>query len=65
MRISKKLTEEEKVALKISTIISDLRLDLEMVGIYLAIIVPSVAYNRFIQIAESAHHKKENRIGSD
>lgn len=56
-----KLTDEEKVAMRISAIVSDLRLDIEQVGEYLAEIAPSVSYNRLITIAESAQHHKEEK----
>lgn len=55
-----KLTDEEKVAQKISALVSDLRVDVEAVGMYLAQIQPSVGYNRLQVIAESAQHHKEN-----
>lgn len=53
-------TTEEKVAQRLATIVSDLRLDLDQVGIYLARTAPSVSYNRLIEIAESAQFEKEN-----
>jgi hypothetical protein len=56
-----KLTDEEKVAMRISAIVSDLRLDIEQVGEYLAVIAPTVSYNRLITIAESAQHHKEEK----
>ena len=58
--MAKKMTDEEKVAITIGKIISDLRLDIETVGKYLANNVPSVSYNRLIVIAESAEQEKEN-----
>lgn len=56
-----RLTDEEKVAMRISAIVSDLRLDIEQVGEYLAVIAPTVSYNRLITIAESAQHHKEEK----
>lgn len=53
------LTEEEKVAKKLITIVSDLRLDLDQVGFYLATIAPSVALRRLSLITETADEKKE------
>jgi hypothetical protein len=53
-------TEEEKAALKLSAIISDVRLDLDEVGIYLGRYAPTVSYNRLLLIAESAEFEKEN-----
>jgi hypothetical protein len=59
MRISKRVTDEEKVANKMGNIISDLRVDLELVGEYLAKSQPYVVYNRLQVIAESAKETKE------
>jgi hypothetical protein len=55
-----KLTEEEKVVIKLNNLLSDLRLDIEMIGRYLAKISPTVVYNRLITIAESAQYEKES-----
>lgn len=59
MRIKRSLTEEEKVANKLGNSISDLRVDLELVGEYLAKSQPYVVYNRLQVIAESAKETKE------
>ena len=53
-------TEEEKAAQKLATIVSDVRLDLDEVGIYLARYFPTISYNRLILVAESAEFEKEN-----
>ena len=53
------ITEEEKAAKKLSAIVSDVRLDLDSVGVYLAKIAPTVVYNRLMLIAESAEFEKE------
>jgi hypothetical protein len=55
----KRLTEEEKIAISISKVVSDLRLDLEMIGVYLAYYLPNVAYRRFQIIAEASKEAKE------
>jgi molybdopterin converting factor small subunit len=59
MRISRRITDEEKVANKLGNTISDLRVDLELVGEYLAKSQPNVVYNRLQVIAESAKETKE------
>jgi hypothetical protein len=56
-----RLTDEEKVAMRLSALVSDLRLDVEQVGEYLAQIAPTVSYNRLITIAESAQYYKEEK----
>jgi hypothetical protein len=55
-----RLTPEEKVAKQIENITSDLRLDLDLVGRYLANSSPTVSYNRLLLIAESAEFEKES-----
>lgn len=52
-------TREEKVAEQFVNLISDLRIDLDQVGIYLAQQKPSTGYTRLMIIAESAEHEKE------
>lgn len=59
MRISRRITDEEKVANKIGNVVADLRVDLELVGEYLAKSQPNVVYNRLQVIAESAKETKE------
>ncbi len=59
MRIRRILTAEEKVANKLGNEISDLRVDLELVGQYLAQSQPYVVYNRLQVIAEAAKETKE------
>jgi hypothetical protein len=54
------ITTEEKAAKKIATIINDITLDLDFVGIYLARSAPTISYNRLMLIAESAEFEKES-----
>jgi hypothetical protein len=56
----RRLTQEEKVAQQIENITADLRLDLDLVGKYLANISPTISYNRLMIIAESAEFEKES-----
>jgi hypothetical protein len=49
-----RITEEEKVAQKMIASVSDLRLDIESIGEYLADVAPYVSYNRIQEIAEAA-----------
>jgi hypothetical protein len=55
-----RLTQEEKIAKQIENVVSDLRLDLDLVGRYLAHISPTVSYNRLMMIAEAAEFEKES-----
>ena len=57
----KLITKEEKVAIQLTNILSDLRLDLDMVGEYLVQLSPTLIYNRLITIADSAEQAKENQ----
>lgn len=41
--------------------VSDLRLDLELVGRYLAWYLPNVAYRRVITIMEAMKHEREEK----
>lgn len=59
--MSKRLTEEEKVASNIAKIVSDLRLDLNMIGRYLAWNLPNVSANRLVIIAEAMEYEKETK----
>lgn len=63
MRRRHRLTDEEKVAMKISNLVCDLRTDLEQVGVYFYQLAPLVAYNRLQVIAESAKAQKESNDG--
>jgi 5,10-methylene-tetrahydrofolate dehydrogenase/methenyl tetrahydrofolate cyclohydrolase len=58
-RISKGVTPEERVAMRIKTIIEDLNLDLDQTGIMLARVLPHLTYNRLIAMIESAQYEKE------
>ena len=55
-----RMTEEEKVAEKISNLLSDLRLDLEKVGVAISELAPWVIVNRIALMAEIAKVEKEN-----
>jgi hypothetical protein len=54
LRISRGITPEERVAMRIKPIIEDLNLDLEQTGIMLARVLPHLTYTRLIAIIESA-----------
>jgi hypothetical protein len=55
------ITKEEKVAVQLTNILSDLRLDLDMIGIYLVRLSPNVIYNRLITLTDSAQAEKEEQ----
>lgn len=57
----KLVTKEEKVAIQLTNILADLRLDLDMVGMYLVKLSPNVIYNRLIALTDSAEAEKEEQ----
>lgn len=59
----KQKTEEEKVAEKMATMLSDIRLDLDEVGMNLARMKPTTIYNRLIMVTDSAEEEMENQNG--
>jgi rubrerythrin len=54
-------TQEEKQAKKLAEILSDLRLDLDLVGFYFAQNVGSTLYNRLQIVYETAQEIKETK----
>lgn len=59
--MTKRMTREEKVAVKIADVISDLRFDIVDIAFYLAQLSPKVTINRIILLGEMLEHEKENR----
>ena len=57
----KQITDEEKVAKTLGNLISDLRLDLEMVAMYVYQISPNVTINRILLMADIIKDEKENK----
>ena len=57
------MTDEEKVALKITNLLSDHRLDLDRIGAYVARVEPSSNYRRVMIVAEAADEEWEERNG--
>jgi hypothetical protein len=55
------ITNEEKEANKLAELLSDLRLDLELVGVYFAQNVGSTLYNRLQIVYETAQEIKEEQ----
>lgn len=53
-------TEEEKIAKKLADLVSNVSIDLDQIGIYLANL-PNIYYNRLMLVIESAEHEKEMR----
>ena len=52
-------SQEEKVANKIIVLLSDLSLDLEAVGLYLARTAPHIIYRSGLEILEAMEYNKE------
>ena len=53
------MSKEERVAMKIGTILSDFSLDLEAVGKHLALSNPYTVYARALEVLEAAEYNKE------
>lgn len=53
------ISKEEKVAMRIGTLLSDFSLDLERVGKHLALSNPHTIYARAVEVLESAEYNKE------
>lgn len=58
-RIRRGTSEEEKVALRIKTIIEDLNLDIDQLGVMLARVLPQLTYTRLVETLESMVYEKE------
>jgi hypothetical protein len=58
-RVSKPIkTKEEKVVERIGVLLSDLTLDLEKVGYYMAKNLPYMLFSRTLEVLESANFQK-------
>ncbi len=54
-----RISKEEKVADKITTLLSDFTLDLEAIGFYLAKGSPHIIYSRANEVLEAMQYNKE------
>lgn len=59
MRISRGVTQEERVAKSICKLVSDLYLDLDMVGYYIYRSTPPLMYNRIQDSFHAAEHERQ------
>jgi hypothetical protein len=55
-----KITREEKIAMSMADMLSDLRINIDMVGLYLSQITRIVTWKRFEQVYEVAKEHKES-----
>jgi len=55
-------TDEEKIAEKLISLLSDIRLDLNLIGYYFANIATRGAFLRLEEVIESAEETKESRF---
>lgn len=53
------ISPEERVAMRIKTIIEDLNLDIESLGVMLARTLPQLTYTRLVETLESMQYEKE------
>lgn len=62
----KSKSDNEKVAEKMTLLVNDLTLDLELIGQYIANSASNVTYRRFVEIAEAARYEREEKLhGTD
>lgn len=54
-----RMTDEEKVAIKLSALVSDLRLDIEKIGVYVARVGGNTVNHRLNLITEVAKQERE------
>lgn len=54
----KQKTEEQKIAEKLANLVTDVRVDLDQVGIYIAREQPNTVFNRLMIVAEAAEWEK-------
>lgn len=59
-RISRGITPEERVALRLKAIVEDLNLDIEQTGVMLARVLPHLTYTRLVSMIEAAEYEKES-----
>jgi hypothetical protein len=57
----KVITDSERVAKTMANLVSDLRLDLELVAMYLYQISPNVTVNRILLMADLLRDEKEEK----
>lgn len=56
----RQMSDEEKVAVKLANLVSDIRLDLDQVGIYVGRHTPASPFYRLKEIIESAEQEVTN-----
>lgn len=61
--MKKRITPEERVAVKIANLVNDVTIDLDKVGYYLANAMPTISYNRLVLLTEAAVEEKEYSYG--
>lgn len=60
-----KMTNEEKVAQKLANAVSDISLDLDMVGKYLLYLSNNTQLRRLNEVVETANYEKEENNGGE
>ena len=59
--MAKRLSKNEKVAIKLSELLNDLTLDIEQIGYYIGAEAENVSYRRLQEVMEAARFEKEER----
>lgn len=55
------MSNELRIANKLSDLVSDLRLNLDLVGIYFSEVSNNTTFRRLSEVIESAQHEKEKQ----
>lgn len=60
-----RMSDEEKVAVSMTNLLADHRLNLDRIGLYVARLDPSTSYRRLMIVAEAADEEWESRYGNN
>ena len=55
------MSDELKIAKKLADLVSDLRLNLDLIGIYFSEVANNTTFRRLSEVVESAQHEKEKQ----
>jgi hypothetical protein len=55
------MSDELKIAKKLADLVSDLRLNLDLVGIYFSEVSNNTTFRRMTEVIDSAQHEKEKQ----
>ena len=62
--MARHITKEEKVAVKLTDLVSDVTLDLDEIGMYISRASPTVLVNRLVVVVDSAVEERNSNVGN-